>query len=137
MKKKFKLIIALSLLILAGINLYTITEPQANRTYFNIFSIDNKVSATEWFWDKARRESIMVTCHIRKEEETRTYYDVNGNVVGTAVYRGGQLISSVGVTTGSYRSSYKTVEVDPFQATRVNCPTDEERESCTPYDPCF
>lgn len=80
-----------------------------------------------------RVESIRVTC-TQSTGETYTYYNESGSVVGSGTSTNGSITMTWGYQTGSYTKSGGSTS--SYQATKVNCPTDGNKYSCTPYFPC-
>ena len=94
---------------------------------------DCECKTPEWFHGTCnqRKESILNQCTVTTT--TRKYFDASGKVVGTAIFTGGVLTAETGTQTGVYSD---TVSTSTFTATRVNCPTDGNGNTCEEYHPC-
>lgn len=142
MKMKRKITILL-FLVGAGVtalnlNWSNISKPDINLTSLGLLAVANaendECRTPEWIYGTCnhRTESIYLICYVTTI--TRTYTNSYGKVVGVGTVVGGTVTMLWGYQTGTYTESTAT---STFPATRVNCPTDGNGNTCETYDPCF
>lgn len=85
------------------------------------------------FWGSCVQRKESTKIDVDCKTITTTYYDINGNVVGTSIVSGGTIKASF---SGSYHSSSSSESgYKMYNVTKVNCPTDGKCNDCVEYTP--
>lgn len=136
-------LIALTALMLFNVQLIGGTsDSRISLAYLENIAFANKENDNEsgdcpWWVPSGRCnkrvESIKVTC-IQSSQVIRVYMNSSGGIVGQGIVTGGIVTMTWGIQSNYFNESGGSTE--PYEATKVNCPTDGFNYSCTPYFPC-
>lgn len=98
------------------------------------YAEDGECREPQWFYGPCNQnmEEIQVHCIVSRTK--RTYYESSTEVGAGWVLGGGGIQMIWGYKTGSYTDSLVQYEYD---ATRINCPTNGNSNTCEEYQPCF
>jgi len=129
-------------LVFCALSLFTLMQSidlsGENKVLYQLTKSNSANAECAW-WETCIEsiESIKVTC-TASTTVTVTYYknSAKSEICGTGVVQGGTLTITSGYSSGYANQVTHSSGCAPYQATRVNCPTNGNTK-CTEYNPCW